>query len=172
VQKIGKRVFYGSSLTDITNLNSIEEIEEDAFRSTPWIFAQEGEFVIINGSFQLYKGKDQTVVIPEGVTSIDGAFAKNTDTYYPIYVQEVYIPDSVVSISASSFDDQKNVTIYIPDSVKEIKIKCGVVIDEETGIDTCGIGKIVTTAGSYAEQYAKENGIPYEIVDSWEVPDT
>ena len=32
--------------------------------------------------------------------------------------------------------------------------------------------KIVTTAGSYAEEYAKKFDIPYEIVDSWEVPET
>ena len=28
--------------------------------------------------------------------------------------------------------------------------------------------KIITTSGSYAEEYAKEYGVEYEIVDGWD----
>ncbi len=171
VKEIGDEAFAYSGLTNVTNMQSIEKIGARVFAETPWIYAQEGDFVIINGSLQLYKGEKKIVVIPDEVKSIDGAFSQRSYEYkYPIDVQEIYIPDSVESISSYSFFSQDNVTIYIPDSVTSIEISYG--SKRNDGIDSSGIGTIVTTAGSYAEQFAKENGIPYEIVDSWEVPET
>ena len=171
VKEVGEDAFWNSGLTKVTNLQDIKIIGENAFEATPWLFAQEGDFVIINGSLQLYKGEKKIVVIPDEVKSIDGAFSQRSYEYkYPIDVHEIYIPDSVESISSYSFFSQDNVTIYIPDSVTSIEISYG--SKRNDGIDSSGIGTIVTTAGSYAEQFAKENGIPYEIVDSWEVPET
>ncbi|SHH02667.1 Leucine rich repeat-containing protein [Butyrivibrio fibrisolvens DSM 3071] len=168
VKEIGDEAFAKSGLTNVTNMQSIEKIGACVFAKTPWLYAQEGDFVIINGSLQLYKGEQQIVVIPDEVKSIDGAFCKYKREYkYPIDVKEVYIPNTVTSISDDSFYCQHNLTVYIPDSVTSIDIFCGL-----NGNEYSGIGKIVTTADSYAEQFAKENGIPYEIVDSWEVPET
>ena len=56
-------------------------------------------------------------------------------------------------------------TVYIPKSVDSI-----VDINDLVNLDEKSC-KIITVSGSYAEQYAKEHGMNYEIVDGWEVPE-
>ena len=70
-------------------------------------------------------------------------------------MEEVIIENGVESIGDSCFEECGQLkTIYIPASVKEI---------EEYAFYDCDNVTIVTTAGSYAETYANENGIPCEI---------
>ena len=84
--------------------------------------------------------------------------------YFEAISVRVYILDTVTEIKDLCFGDQKSdIRVYIPDSV--------------TTIGNCifiGVynAVIITTSGSTAEQYAIDNGINYEIVDSWEVPET
>ena len=64
--------------------------------------------------------------------------------------------------------DNKNGTYYIPSSVVSI----GYDYDDGTHIGlNYEAGKIVTTEGAYAQQYAKEHQIPCEIVDHIEMPE-
>jgi hypothetical protein len=58
---------------------------------------------------------------------------------------------------------QRSPIVYIPASVTNI---------EEDVFSLYATPLIITTSGSTAEQYAIDNGINYEIVDSWEVPET
>ncbi|PWT27639.1 hypothetical protein CPT75_11305 [Butyrivibrio fibrisolvens] len=58
---------------------------------------------------------------------------------------------------------QQSPIVYIPASVTNI---------EEGAFSSYATPLIITTSGSTAEQYAIDNGINYEIVDSWEVPET
>ena len=131
--------------------------------------------VLVNNSLQAYKGKEQTVIIPDGITAIAGAFDANTDNKeYPIKVKTVYIPTSVTSIDKCSFYDQGDVTVYIPASVTEIGIQT-VKSEDGSAYDSIfedpSSATIVTTAGSTAEKFAKDHNITCKIVDSWTVPD-
>lgn len=74
------------------------------------------DFVIENGVLKRYKGRDEDVVIPEGVTKIgDDAF------YNCISLESITIPDSVTSIGDSAFNGCTSLTsVTIPDSVAEI----------------------------------------------------
>ena len=132
--------------------------------------------VLVNNSLQAYKGKEQTVIIPDGITAIAGAFDASVETKdYPIKVKAVYIPTSVTTIDRCSFSEQGDVTVYIPASVTEIGIQA-VKSEEKPEYDSIfedpSSATIVTTAGSAAEKYAKDHNITCKIVDSWTVPET
>ena len=74
------------------------------------------DFTIKKGVLEKYKGKDKTVVIPDGIAKIGG---------YAFYccgsLQEVVIPDSVKKIGKEAFSYCKSLEkIVIPDSVTTI----------------------------------------------------
>lgn len=62
-----------------------------------------------------------------------------------------------------AFANQKNVIVYIPDSVTEV-----IYGDKDKEVKMEGNVKIITTSGSYAEEYAQKYEIEYEIVDGWD----
>ena len=68
---------------------------------------------------------------------------------------DVIVPEGIISISdfAFAFDLERITSVYIPTSVKEIGKKA---FEDSPHII------IITPSGSYAEQYAKEYGIPYK----------
>ena len=152
--------------------NEIEELDADLNNVTLGIhvflknpFEKEmGDFAIFpDGSLQEYNGHDETIVIPAGVTAISGAFYDFDDDSENI---KIYVPSSVTKISDDSFWFSNHGIVYIPDSVIEI----GYYNDEEQY--SFYDASIVTTKGSYAEEFAKKYNIDYEIVDEIEYPDT
>ncbi len=155
--------FIGTAVEELPSMENLEYVGNDVFFDTPWEGKQEGEFVIVGNTLQLYKGSDQVVHIPEGITAIRTAFLYTEKYEYPVQVKEIYISDTVRTLGYNAFLNQEDLTIYIPDSVTEIEV------DSYGGIHKMeGNIKIVTTAGSYAEEYAKEYGVEYEIVDDWD----
>jgi hypothetical protein len=101
----------------------------------------------------------ESIVIPDTVKTIsEGAFCNCTS------LTNVVIPESVTSIGEAAFVGCKSLTsIVIPESVTSIGNSAfdwaGAGDDEE------GILTIKGYAGSYAETYAKEKGIPFEEID-------
>jgi len=91
------------------------------------------------------------VVIPDSVVSIgDSAF------YYCFGLKDVTIPAGVTSIGYGAFEGCKSLTgVTIPDSVTDIG---------DDAFSQCGAIVLSVTEGSYAQQYATENGIPYVFV--------
>ena len=89
-----------------------------------------------------------SVIIPEGVTSI------GKETFFCcVGLTRVIIPDSVTSIENRAFRSCSRLTsLSIPDSVTSI---------EKDAFDKCDNLTLIVAADSYAEQYAKENEIPY-----------
>ena len=71
--------------------------------------------------------------------------------------QVIKVPNSVTSIGEEAFSGCTGLTsVEIPDSVIEIG---------EDAFDGCNDNLvIITSAGSYAEYYAKENGIEVKLI--------
>lgn len=156
VKYLGSQAFSHTDVEHLPELDDLEYAGNSVFWATPWEESQESDFIIVGNTLQLYKGYDQVVYVPEGITTIWSAFMYIEENC-PVQVKEVYIPDSVEKIGRT-FVYQEDITVYIPESVVEI--------DKDIGKG--GKIKIVTTKGSYAEEFAKEYGIEYEIVDGWE----
>lgn len=117
VTEIGTMAFQGcSSLSEIDFPDSIQRIEADAFEGTPWLENYPGDFVIpVNGLLVKYKGDDENVSIPEGVSAICGsAFFPNNN------VKSVVIPSSVVSIGSFALSCLNLEEVTIPDTVEII----------------------------------------------------
>lgn len=89
------------------------------------------------------------IVIPNGVTDI----CANTFMFCKA-LEEVVIPETVTDIWDYAFSNcEKLEEIVIPDSVQMIK---------DNAFSDCTT--IYTTAGSFAESYAKDNGLKVEII--------
>ena len=87
-----------------------------------------------------------SITIPDGVTSIGGSAFANCSS-----IKNIEIPDSVTSIGYYAFSHCSKLTkITIPDSVTSIA---------DNAFTGCNNLTIYANAGSYAERYAKENGI-------------
>ena len=92
------------------------------------------------------------VVLSEGLNKIDSAAFENCPS-----LTEIVVPASVVEIGDAAFSGCSSLTkIFLPKSVNAI------------GYDVfkaCPLLTIRAPKGSYAEQYAKENNIPFEPID-------
>ena len=154
---IGELAFCDSALENFM-FNRNVEIGSRAFDDTEWIANQPEEFVIYgDGNLIGYNGNDEIVNIPEKIKTVNGGCFDGTTA------QEIYLPNTVTTVREYVFIDCNDVRVYIPDSVVHMgdeEQRYPVVDDDATII-------IITTAGSYAEQYAIENEIPYEIVEGW-----
>ena len=171
VREIGKGAFEYSKLKEIIGLENIEYVNARAFRGTPWEESIEGDFVCINDVLYLYRGTQTEVVIPSTIKEIRGAFYKDDEYDYPISVTKVFIPESVTVISPESFAGQKDIEVYIPESVISLGDDYGNPLDQskECIFKSRLDGIIVTTEGSPAETYAIEQRIPYRIITEKEM---
>lgn len=158
VKKIGDAAFEDTGLINVEFQDSNLFIGNSAFKETPWLLAQK-DFVVYGDHVLLaYHGEATEIVIPDGIKYICTHFADILN------LKKIYITETVTYIADYAFSECKDVTVYIPESVTEIG-KYTVMLDEDKKIT------IVTTAGSYAETYAKENGIQCEIVDEIVYPE-
>lgn len=98
-----------------------------------------------------YKGAEVNVTITDGVTKIGkGAFE------YCTGLTSIIIPNSVTCIDERVFAGCKGLTsITVPDSVTYI---------DDNAFIYCKRFTIKCHKGSYAEQYCKENNIPYREI--------
>ena len=143
------------------NLNKVKT-GVHTFRGNPC--EQElGPFVINNrGEMQTYYGNDTTVIIPDSVNAIYGSFFDYGEDSENV---EVYIPDTVTKITIYSFWFNNHGNVYIPDSVVDIAY-----YDDDEQF-TFYNASIITTKGSYAEEFAKKYNIDYQIVDEIVIPE-
>ena len=112
-----------------------------------------------------YDNKMPYILVQNGITSMDSGCVCGDISN----LEEIYISDSVTEIKGYvCVAIDVKVDFYIPDSV----ISIGHDYDDGThvGIDD-DAKKIVTTEGSYAQEYAKKYNIPCEIVDHIEMPE-
>lgn len=170
---IGKTTFNGcENLETLILPETITDIGNEAFKGCKKLADKDG-FVIINGVLCDYAGDKADIVIPDSVREIDVAFYKNNS------LKTVIIPDSVTHIRTCAFSDCTNLeTVVIPNSVAYIgcyafcDCKCLMEIYVPGSVTEIGENcfwnsesvVIHTPAGSCAEAYAKENGIPVVTV--------
>ncbi len=155
---IGELAFLDSGLKEFV-FNRDVEIGVGAFDGTSWIKNQPEEFVIYgDGNLIGYNGVDKKVVIPEGIKIINGGCFTGT------VAEEIYISDTVETIRDIAFINcPKNIKVYIPASVTQVGDVEG---EYPINNDDASI-TIITTKDSAAHRHAKEQDIPYEIVEEW-----
>jgi hypothetical protein len=148
------------SVVNVTIPDTITSVGSQAFCGTEWFNGLKGNIVVGEGilirreSYDDFKNKN--IWIPQGVkimvcdNNIDGM------------IENIYIPDSVETIEKDYFKDITYANIYIPPSVTDMGKYNGSDIEDSFGD---GIS-IKAEEGSYALQFAIDNGLDYEIVDS------
>lgn len=95
VTSIGKQAFQGcESLAEITAPDSVTSIGKEALEGTVWVWLKDQSgFVMLNSILVYYRGQEQAVTVPDGVTIIGpDAFVNCPE------LVSVTIPESVTSI--------------------------------------------------------------------------
>lgn len=157
VKRIGAGAFEDcTNLTDVTIPKSVQEIGGCAFVGTPW-GERMGDFFVVNDTLFEYWGwgNDGVITVPENVMTI----GKNA--FYNDNVG-IILPEGVRRICDKAFQGSTSlIFVVIPGSVTEIgeDVFCADINDIER--DRIEGMTIYGKAGSYAETYAKENGIPF-----------
>lgn len=160
LEHIGKYAFSKTGINEFET-NTDVDIRSRVFENTPLEYNTEQ--LIVGGLLIKYEynGDKPYIIIPDNVKCLDHGCIYG----YVSDLREIYIPDSVREIRGRFFyNGDIMLTLYIPDSVEAIA-------KDDSEQFNKKIEKIVTTKGSYAQEYAEEYDIPYEIVDSIKMPE-
>ena len=160
---IGSNVFVDVSLSQITLPGSLISIGRGAFnycQALTGITVPDSLTSISPGAWRNCWNLSRIEVLPGNpvYASLDGVlFDKNSNTLhtYPCgKAGDVYaVPDGVAAIGELAFEDCNALTqVILPDSLTFIG---------EDAFYGCEKLTLIVSKGSYAEQYAKENTIPY-----------
>ena len=91
----------------------------------------------------------KTIILPDTVEEIRfGAFPGMKKT-------EIYMPKSIKTLEAGCFVSVKEITLHLPASIETLPDELAELSGKKA------FASIHAPAGSYAEQYAKENNIPF-----------
>ncbi len=141
VVRIGDGAFTGCSLTTVTIPNSIVEIGAGPFGSCPALTE-----IHVQPGNPAYTAADGILFTRDESVLVQYPAGRQGDAYA--------IPDSVTRIGAFAFECCSCLTeVTIPASVAQIEIGA---------FSHCPDLTLTITPGSYAEQYCREQGIPYE----------
>ena len=155
VSKICDGAFSGcTNLTSIQLPNSLEHIGICAFSRCTGLqkVIMPDELTYMGGNIFDGCSSLKSIVIPKGVKSLYSA-----EFRYCTSLTSVYIPDGVKEIGSNIFTECINLEkITIPESVENIR---------NDAFDGCDKLIIYCYSGSYAQSYAKENNIPYRLID-------
>lgn len=163
-----ENISFPSSLEEVCNIGMDTCITP--FDNTPWA-AKQGDFLIVASILLAYRGDDEEIIIPEGVTAIGrNVFWENNR------IKSIVLPNSMAEIPELCFGAMKSlVKTVIPNnihsigdgafawcnSLESIVIPSSVTNIEPDAFKDCPNLTIYAPAGSYAEQYAKEHNIPF-----------
>ncbi|MBR4200856.1 MAG: leucine-rich repeat protein [Oscillospiraceae bacterium] len=149
---IGYCAFWGSSLTKITIPDSVTYIGAYAFEFSDLttVTLPAGLKCIEDGTFNMCSNLSE-ITVPDGVTSIGMAAFECCSA-----MMSVTIPASVTSIGIDAFACCVGLT--------EIIIPTSVTVIGERAFFGCDNLTLKGYSGSYAETFAKENNIPFEVI--------
>ena len=163
VTKLDYETFeYCSSLTEVNLPDSISDIHSSAFFKTPYLKNQTDS---VKYAGKVAIGCDDNVekiLVKDGTLAIGGyAFDYNKS------ITEVILPNSLRVINKESFYDCTGLkSIVIPASVKTIgEYAIGYYSDDNWNQIKDDGFKIYCYAGTAGEQYAKDNGFDYELLE-------
>uniref|UniRef100_UPI00386F6DF7 leucine-rich repeat protein n=1 Tax=Pseudobutyrivibrio sp. TaxID=2014367 RepID=UPI00386F6DF7 len=106
-------------------------------------------YVVGNEILLLYNGDEEEIVVPAGIKVIpEGAFYTNK-------LKELYIPDTVKMADTLALVIPKEATVYFGN---------GKIENLEDEMDCFIHGTVVAPAGSYMEQYCKENNVDFRVM--------
>ena len=165
VTSIGGYAFYGcSSLTSITIPDSVTSIEAGAFVGCSSLTNIIIPDSVTSIELEVFSGCSSltSIIIPDSVTSIEPvAFAGCSS------LTSIIIPDSVASIGFNAFFRCSSLTsITIPRSVKEIGDSAFSSYWDDDAKKYINLPIIIKGyTGSYAETYAKKNGLSFTALD-------
>lgn len=100
LQEIGNYAFLNCSRLETVKIPvTLQNVGWGILSDTPWLTAQEGEYVIIGNQILIaYKGTSENISVPKGVRKIAGfAFEKN------MMIQSVQLPESLIALNAYAF---------------------------------------------------------------------
>lgn len=179
LEEMGDVAFYGTGITEIiipmhVNKINVSTKGGDCFPFKGATCLKKIEVAEDNVNYSSYEGclyskdKETLIMCPEGKQTVklyDGVETIGFKAFeYCSLIKDVIIPDGVITIGASSFHDCIGLkTIVIPDSV--INITDATVYGHPGVFDGCTELVIKCNSGSYAEQYAIENGISYGSIE-------
>jgi hypothetical protein len=159
VEYIGPEAFdsFGNTeLIDISIPDTVKVIGVNALRRTK-ISEDLADYAICGDNVLIHFPNEETVIVPEGVKVVSDTGRKRK-----CIIKEMYIPDTVTYICGNLIENCTDLKIYIPSSVEGI----GTIENYKIAYECIGEITFVVESGSYAESYAIENNINYEIVDS------
>ena len=188
VKTIGEYAFYDTRPTSITIPNSVSSITPFGLTSnklkTITVDSANKSFKSVNGIVFSKDGKEivcypaaktgTSYTVPDTVTTIGmSAFANCSN------LKSVNLPETIETIKASGFYGCKNLSkLIVPNGVtgigqyafvgcenlKVLSIPDSVTYIASAAFNNCNNLTIYCKSGSYAEKYAKEKNIPYEII--------
>lgn len=155
LQAVGNGAFTGcSSLTSVSLPDTVQSIGNSAFKNCTSL---------------------ASVSLPDGLATMDSSVFENCTSltsvslpgnlqyigYYTFQncsaLTSVGIPDGLTSINMKAFKDCTSLTtLSLPDSLQSIS---------ESAFEGCSALTLIVPQGSYAQEYAEEYGIPYQLAD-------
>lgn len=155
VVSVGKNAFYGCTKLDtveFANASSIQYIGEYAFKSTLFeniTGVDENNTVVINNILVRHFGSGEIVTSADIKGIAGGAFYDRQD------ITKITISQGCTWIGSNAFSQMYSLDcVVVPDSVVSIENDAFAQCNENV--------YIVCSNGSYAEQYAKTNGLNYK----------
>lgn len=170
---IGQEAFASAGYMSDFRCPEQVELGWAAFWNSLWPSIQGEEFVMVGGCLVAYFGDAKVVEIPQGVKKLGACAFSNCKTVEDI--EEIRLPETVTEVETYAFDDCGKIRVYMPDSVTTIDANYrdsalyheGDDNESMLGFHASENITIVTTKGSYAEEYAKAKGLQCEIVKPW-----
>lgn len=178
VTRIDEKAFWMcQSLTDVSIPERVKNIGSGAFHGCKGLANADG-FVIKGGILFDYAGPGGSVTVPEGVSEIDGG------DYYGAFMDcrnltSITLPSSLRHIGRSAFYNCSGLTdVTVPSGVTDIGHEAFYGCSNLTSISIpetvnridgwtffgCRWLTICAPADSYAEQYAREQKIPFKAI--------
>ncbi len=159
VTSIGNMAFSGCGLTSVTIPKGVKELGGELFSASALKNVTISEGVASIPYMMFAHCEDlASVTISEGVTEIGDYAFEDCGS-----LTSIVIPEGVTSIGVDAFYSCSSLTsIVIPESVTSIGVYEGEVWNVFDGCDKLTIS---APAGSYAQKYASECGIPFKVLE-------